>query len=111
MIEAASFWLALMDILLKEESYRIVGICMKIHSELGCGFKEIIYKDAIETELRRQSIPFERERKISISYGDSPITRKFAVDFLVFGSIILEIKATSQIFSQSIFQTLNYLKV
>lgn len=100
-----------MNILLKEESYRIVGICMKVHRELGYGFKEIIYKDAIEIELRQQSIPFEREKKISISYAGSLIKRNFAVDFLVFESIILEIKATSQIFSQSIFQTLNYLKV
>lgn len=100
-----------MNILLKEESYRIVGICMKIHRDLGCGFKEIIYKDAIEIELRKQSIPFEREKKISISFAGSPITRNFVVDFLVFESIILEIKATSQIFTQSIFQTLNYLKV
>lgn len=100
-----------MDILFKEESYKIVGICMKIHRELGCGFKEIIYKDAIEVELRKHSIPFEREKRISFSYDNIGVTRRFTVDFLLFGCIVLEVKSSFKIFYQNISQTHNYLKV
>ena len=39
------------NIILKEESYKIVGACMEVHKELGMGFKEIIYKDALEMEF------------------------------------------------------------
>ena len=54
-------YLSLMEtkILYKDESYRIIGVCMKIHNKLGKGFKEIVYKDALEFELIKESIPYE----------------------------------------------------
>ena len=51
------------DILLKEESYLLVGICMEVHRELGMGFKEVLYKDAIELELKTKKISFKKEKK------------------------------------------------
>ena len=47
-------------IILKEESYQLVGICMEIHRELGMGFKEIVYKDALEYEFKSKKINFKR---------------------------------------------------
>jgi len=49
------------DIILKEESYKIIGACMEVHRELGFGFKEIIYKDALEIEFKSLEIPYQRE--------------------------------------------------
>lgn len=98
-------------IIYKDESYRIVGLCMKIHSTLGQGFKEIIYKDALEAELIKEKIPYEREKYFPIQYGETILERKFNTDFFVFDSIILEIKASSQIHAASFRQTLNYLKI
>jgi len=54
------------DLLLKDECYQIIGICMKIHSTLGKGFKEIVYKDAMEVEFKKENIPYEREKRFSI---------------------------------------------
>ncbi|MGO8055629.1 GxxExxY protein, partial [Rhizobium leguminosarum] len=97
-------------IIYKNESYRIIGVCMKIHSKLGKGFKEIVYKDAFEFELIKEKIPYEREKEFFVHYGDIVLDRKFKSDFFVFDSIILEIKASSEIRADNFRQTLNYLK-
>ena len=49
-------------IILKDESYEIVGICMEVHRELGMGFREAVYKEALEMEFISNNIPFEREK-------------------------------------------------
>ena len=97
-------------ILYKDESYRIIGLCMKIHTKLGKGFKEIVYKDAFEVELIKEKIVFEREKEFFVQYDNVVLERKFDVDCFVFGSIVLEIKASSQIRADNFRQTLNYLK-
>jgi GxxExxY protein len=50
------------DLLYREECYRIVGLGMKIHNLLGQGFREVVYQDAMEVELIRNGIPFERKK-------------------------------------------------
>ena len=52
------------DIILKDESYKIIGLCMEVHNQLGVGFKEIIYKDALEIEFKSHRVPFTREKTI-----------------------------------------------
>ncbi len=49
------------DIIYKDESYRIIGICFEVHNNLGSGFLEIVYKDALEYEFKKANIPYERE--------------------------------------------------
>lgn len=56
------------DLIFKEESYTIIGICMQVHKILGRGFLEIVYKDALEHEFKVRNIPFEREKEFSINY-------------------------------------------
>lgn len=56
------------EIILKEESYKIVGACTEAHRELGMGFKEIIYKDALEMEFALLEIPYQREKPYTIIY-------------------------------------------
>ena len=98
------------DLLFKDECYRIVGLCMQVHSKLGKGFKEIIYKDALEIEFIRNEIPYQREKPFKIQYEDVVLRHEFTADFFVFNSIILEIKATFQFHPDNFKQTLNYLK-
>ena len=98
------------ELLFKEECYRIIGLCMKIHSILGQGFKEIIYKEALEIELKRENIPYEREKSFKVPYDGVILKRRFDSDFIVFDSIVLEIKAASFIHYDNFRQTLNYLK-
>jgi GxxExxY protein len=98
------------DLILKEESYLIVGICMEGHRELGMGFKEIIYKDAIELEFKGKSIRYQREKEFKIEYKGKILPHKFYADFVVFNSIILEVKSSSLIINSFVATTINYLK-
>lgn len=97
-------------IILKEESYTIVGLCMEVHTELGMGFKEIVYKDAMEYEFVKNKIPFRREKKYIIVYKGIILPHSYSADFIVYDSIILEVKATTIIVNSFVKQTINYLK-
>ncbi len=98
------------DIILKEESYELIGICMEVHRELGMGFKEIIYKDALEYEFKTRNIPYTREKKYEIKYKEIILPRRYNADFIVHQSIILEVKASNMIVNNFVRQTINYLK-
>ncbi len=47
----------------ENETYKIIGLCMEVHKNLGPGLLEIVYKDALEIEFRENNIPFEREKE------------------------------------------------
>src|SRR5688500_11401581 len=98
------------DIILKEESYKIIGLCMEVHNQLGMGFKEIIYKDALEIEFTTQHIPFQREKQFKIEYKGIVLPIRYPADFIVYDKIILEVKASSHIVDNFVAQTINYLK-
>ncbi|HEY4326448.1 MAG TPA: GxxExxY protein [Mucilaginibacter sp.] len=98
------------DILFKEESYKIIGACFEIHNILGHGFKEAVYKDALELELIKLKIPFVREKPFRIIYKEQKLKHSYIADFVVFDSIILEIKIGNYIGDPFMKQTLNYLK-
>ena len=83
---------------------------MEVHRELGMGFKEAVYKDALELEFKNIKIPFKRERPYTIRYKGKVLPRKYFADFVVFDSIILEVKATPVIVNPFVYQTINYLK-
>jgi len=83
---------------------------MKIHTMLGKGFREIVYKDAMEVEFKNAGIVYEREKKFKILYEGLGLKHNFDADFFVFDSIILEVKASWQLYPNDFRQTLNYLK-
>ncbi|TRX41362.1 GxxExxY protein [Flavobacterium restrictum] len=97
--------------LFEEETYKIIGILFEVHKNLGKGFSEIVYKDALEYEFKINNIPFEREKEYVVNYKTTVLNHKFYADFVVFDSIILEIKSCESFSSSHISQCLNYLKV
>lgn len=99
------------DIIYKYESYKLLGLLFEVHNNLGKGFLEIVYKDAIEYELEKSKIIFDREKEYIVSYKDIILKHKFYADFIVFDKIILEIKSCSHISDSHIAQAMNYLKV
>lgn len=98
-------------LLYKEESYKIVGICFDVHNNLGAGFLEIVYKDALEYEFKKVGVSFLREVEYEVNYKDFILPHKFYADFVVFDKIILEVKAIKKIADEHIAQSINYLKV
>jgi GxxExxY protein len=99
------------NLILKEEAYKIIGICMEVHNNLGHGFLEIVYKDALEYEFRKANILYEREKQYEVNYKGIILPHKFYADFVVFDQIILEIKAVSGFNDAFTAQCINYLKV
>lgn len=99
------------DLVYKEESFIIIGKCFEVHNNLGSGFLEIVYKDALEYEFRKAGIPYEREKEYIVNYKEIRLPHKFYADFVVYDKIILEIKAVSGIADEFVAMAINYLKV
>lgn len=97
------------DLYLKEESYKIIGICMEVHKILGKGHSEKVYGDALEYEFQRNKIPYNRELRYNITYKDIILPSYYFADFVIFDEIILELKAIAELSTSEIKQTLNYL--
>lgn len=95
----------------EEETYKIIGICMEVHRNLGSGLLEVIYKDALEIEFKENNISFEREKEFSIEYKGQILPHKFYADFVVNEDVILEIKAVKEFSNEHIAQVLNYMKL
>ncbi|MEO5909682.1 MAG: GxxExxY protein [Pelobium sp.] len=98
------------ELLFQNQSYEIIGACMKIHSALGSGYKEAIYQDALEVEFLNRRITFIREKKYEVIYEGIILKHHFIADFVVFDTIIVELKSTKEIINPFIAQTINYLK-
>jgi GxxExxY protein len=96
---------------LKKECFQIIGICMEIHSTLGKGLLEIVYKDAIEYEFNNKGIPYSREKKYEVEYKGLVLPHFFFADFVVFDKIILKIKAQKGIITDHFRWVINYLAI
>lgn len=97
-------------LLYKEESYKIVGAIIAVHKEMGCGYLERVYQDALEYEFKLRNIPYEREKKIQIMYKGQPLGEPYRADFVCYGKIIVELKAVDELLNVHRAQVLNYLK-
>ncbi len=98
-------------VLFKEESYKIIGCCLEVYNELGPGFLEVVYKDALEVEFQLNNIPYSREKVFEIKYKGRLLPRRYQADFVVYEQIILEVKHIKSLSGDNLAQTLNYLKV
>lgn len=99
-----------MEILFKDESYKIIGACMNVHERLGCGFLESVYSEALQLEFGKLGIPYEKEKKLLVYYEERPLNKYFRADFICYDSIVLELKATKYLVDADIKQTLNNIK-
>lgn len=99
------------NLIYKKESYQIIGKCMEVHNELGHGFLEIVYKDALELLFKQEGIFYEREKPYEVYFRGVLLPNKFYADFVVEDKIILEVKCVSSLTDDHIAQTINYLKV
>ena len=97
-------------IVYKEESYKIVGAAFKVYNGLGPGFLKAVYQEALEIELQKQGIPFEREKELKIQYDGVELKQTYKADFVCFGKIIVELKAVSSLEDAHRSQVYNYLR-
>ena len=98
-------------IIYKDESYAIVGACMKVHCALGPGFLEAVYEEVLEKEFQVQKIPYQRQVKLDLYYEGEKLKKQYRADFICYDKIIVELKAVHQMPSVFYAQLQNYLKM
>jgi GxxExxY protein len=99
------------ELILKDEVYQIVGAALEVYWQLGRGFLEPVYQEALEIELGRRRIPFEAQKELVIYYKGQPLEKKYVPDVVCFGQIIVELKACDGLTGREEAQLLNYMKM
>ena len=97
------------DLIYKDEVFKIVGLCMEVHNNLGKGHNEKVYGDALEIEFKLHNIEYVREQKYTIEYKGILLPSYYYSDFTLYNNVILEIKAIQTLSSSETKQVLNYL--
>ena len=93
-----------------KKTYAIIGAAMEVHKELGSGFLEAVYQEAMEKELAYQEIPYKSQPPVRIKYKGEPLKKKYEPDFICYDEVIVEIKAMDKLSSNEHAQIINYLK-
>jgi len=92
------------------QTYAIIGAAMEVHRQLGHGFLEAVYQEALALELAEHDIPFQREVPLPISYKGRRLQCSYRADFVCFEEVVVELKAISQLTGADEAQAINELK-
>lgn len=95
---------------LKEITYQIIGIAMKIHKQLGPGFLEAVYEEALIIEFRKNKIGFKNQVSLDIYYEGYKLKKKYRADFIINDKILIEVKKIGKLTKIDEMQMINYLK-
>jgi len=99
------------ELLLKDEVYAIAGAAMEVYYQLGTGFLEAVYHEALQMEMQRRNIPFEAQKSLIINYKDLPLKTAYVPDLICYGQIIIELKVLERLAALQEAQIINYLKI
>ena len=97
-------------LLYKDEVYAIIGAAIEVHRELGPGFLEAVYQEALEIELEERVVPFESQKPLPIFYKKRRLKKEYIADAICYDKIIVELKALDKLSGREKAQLLNYLK-
>lgn len=98
------------ELILRDEVYAVVGATIDVHRELGAGFLEAVYQEAMERELALRGIAFEAQRELVIHYRSQPLSKIYVCDLLCFDQVLVELKAMDRLTGREEAQVINYLK-
>ena len=98
-----------MPLYYKQESYDIIGAALGVYNNLGSGFLEAVYQEALAIEFDKSGIPYEQEKELKILYNGIELKQSYKTDFLCYDSIVVELKAVSLLEQCHKSQVLNYL--
>lgn len=99
-----------MEIVLKDESYAIMGACFEVYKEKGPGFTEPIYHECLELEFAEQKLAAVSKPQLEIDYKGQKLIKRVEPDFVCYGKVILEIKAVKSLADDHRAQLTNYLR-
>ena len=97
-------------VLFKDESYRIIGACFEVYNDLGSGFLEAVYQEALTFEFQEQKLPYLDQHTLRLRYKSYQLQTPYKPDFICFDKVILEIKAVSRLTDEHRAQIHNFLK-
>jgi GxxExxY protein len=92
------------------ESHAVIGAAMRVHRELGHGFLEGVYQEALEVELERCCVPFQCQVPFPLRYKGVLLKSRYRADLICFGTMVVELKALRHVTSADEAQVINYLK-
>jgi len=93
-----------------QKTYKIIGAALEVHRELGCGFLEAVYHEALEREFVSQKIPFRSQPIVEIAYKGKHLKKTYQPDFVCYDEVLVKIKAISTLSGTEEAQLINYLK-
>src|SRR3954468_23963707 len=97
------------ELYLGDEVYAVIGAAIEVHKELGCGFLEPVYQEAMTIELTGRGIPYKAECNLAIEYKGRMLHKTYCADFICYEQVVVEIKALDKLYSRDEAQLLNYL--
>jgi GxxExxY protein len=100
-----------MELLHKDLTGKILGAAMEVHRELGCGFLEAIYQEALEHEMKLRHINFVRQKAHRVAYKDIVLRHPYVPDLIIEEKVVVDLKAIREIGSIEEAQMINYLKI
>ena len=98
------------ELIYKDEVYAIVGAAMEVYNQLGAGFLEPIYQEAMEIETLERKIPTKPQHNIEVIYKGQRLKKFYIADLLCYDQVIVELKAIDTLTSREESQLINYLK-
>ena len=91
-------------------TYGVIGAAMEVHRELGCGFVEAVYQEALELELEARGVPFRRQVELPVHYKGRLLNKTYFADLIAYDAVIVELKALARLSGTEEAQIINYLK-
>lgn len=91
-------------------TYAIIGAAMEVHRELGCGFLEPVYQEALAFEFDLGKLPYRREAELPVFYKGKKLSATYRPDFICYDSVVVKLKALARLGGNEEAQCLNYMK-
>jgi GxxExxY protein len=98
-------------IMAEDNGYRFMGAAFEVYNELGYGMAEEVYQQSLEIELEMRGIPFASKQQLQLFYKERPLETSYCPDLLVFGEVVVELKAVSELVSEHEAQLFNYMRI
>lgn len=95
----------------KDEGYKLMGAAFEVYNKQGYGMAEEIYQVSLEIELELRGMAFRSKQELACFYKGRELKRRYVPDLFVFGCLVVELKAVSQLAPEHEAQLLNYLRI
>jgi GxxExxY protein len=95
----------------KDEGYRVMAAAFEVYNNKGYGLGEEIYQECMEIELELRNIPFNSKQELKCFYKGRELKKRYIPDLFVFGCMVVELKAVSDLAAEHEAQLINYMRL